>query len=85
MGRNMFTSVSRGDDGECSEFPQSMRHLFGPTQIDNSISQAIQMCWMSLPEEQRSIDEVERQIMRLVAHALQNARDDFEAFGFDKS
>ena len=81
----MYTRISSGDEDDSSELPPSLKGLFGPTQIDNSIRQAIQMCWMSLPESQRSIDEVERQIMRLVERALQNAREDSEDFGFDKS
>ena len=57
-----------------------MRQFFSPTQIDHQIRQAIQFCWMGLPKEKRNLDEVERQIRRLVDRALRDLREDFQQF-----
>ena len=66
------------DDGDFSE---KMAAMFGPQQIDQQIRQAIHFCWMTLPKERRTADEVEKQIRRLVDRALKDLRDDGEAFG----
>jgi hypothetical protein len=55
--------------------------FFGPGQVDQTVRQAVQMCWMALPKPKRSIGEVERQIRRLVDRALKDLREDREAFG----
>ena len=60
-----------------------MREMFGPTQIDQQIRQAIHLCWMGLPKEKRNVDELERQIRRLVDRALRDIRDDFDQFFSD--
>ena len=57
-----------------------MRGMFGPAQIDQQVRQAIQFCWMSLPQDKRSVDELERQIRRLVDRALKDVREDFHEF-----
>lgn len=60
-----------------------MREMLGPTQIDQQIRQAIHFCWMGLPKEKRNVDELERQIRRLVDRALRDVRDDFDQFFSD--
>ena len=67
-----------GDDPDAAD---KMRDMFGPNQVDESIRQAIHMCWMALPSAKRNIDEVDRQIRRLVDRALNDLREDSEAFG----
>lgn len=57
-----------------------MRDCFGPSQIDHQIRQAIRFCWMGLPKERRNVDELERQILRLVDRALRDLREDFDEF-----
>ena len=42
--------------------------------------QAIHFCWMSLPKDKRNVDELERQIRRLVDRALKDVREDFDEF-----
>jgi hypothetical protein len=59
---------------------EKMRQFFSPTQIDHQIRQAIQFCWMGLPKEKRNVDELERQIRRLVDRALRDLREDFDEF-----
>lgn len=58
-----------------------MAEMFGPAQIDHLIRQAINFCWMGLPAERRSADEVESQVRRIVDRALRDFRDDRQAFG----
>ena len=58
----------------------NMREMFGPGQIDKQIRDAIHFCWMGLPKDKRNIDELERQIRRLVDRALRDAREDYEQF-----
>ena len=57
-----------------------MRDMFGPAQIDQQVRQASHFCWMSLPKEKRNVDELERQIRRLVDRALKDVREDFDEF-----
>ena len=61
-----------------------MRNMFGPTQIDQQIRQAIHFCWMGLPKDNRNVDELERQIRRLVDRALRDVREDFDEFFSDQ-
>jgi hypothetical protein len=76
----MMESFSQDDPAAADRF----RKMFGPAQIDQEIRQAIHFCWMLLPEDQRSADEVERQIRRIVDRALKDFRDDSQAFGIGR-
>ena len=71
-----FEAINPDDD----EGARRMQEFFGPTQIDHFIRQAIQFCWMALPKEKRNVDELERQIRRLVDRALRDLREDFDEF-----
>ena len=72
-----------GDDDDAgSNDPMAhMKDVFGPAHVDQFIRQAISSCWMALPKERRNVDEVERQVRRLVERALANLREDDAAFG----
>jgi hypothetical protein len=65
------------DDDNAAE---KMHKFFGPTQIDHQIRQAIQFCWMAPPKEKRKVDELERQVRRLVDRALRDVREVFNEF-----
>ncbi|QDT18477.1 hypothetical protein [Gimesia chilikensis] len=58
-----------------------MRDLFSPAQVDQSVRQALMLCWMMLPDDKRNIHELEQQFRRIVDRALQNLREDGQAFG----
>ncbi|MCA9007540.1 MAG: hypothetical protein KDA70_19870, partial [Planctomycetaceae bacterium] len=58
-----------------------MRDLFSPAQVDQSVRQALQLCWMMLPQDKRNVDELELQFRRIVDRALENIREDDQAFG----
>lgn len=66
------------DDPKAEE---KMAEFFGPEQIDHQIRQALSFCWISLPKDRRSIDEVEKEIRRIVDRALKDFREDRQAFG----
>ena len=60
---------------------ERMRSFFSPQQVDQQIRQAIQFCWMSLPPERQNVDEVEKEIRRIVERAIRNLREDSDSFG----
>ncbi|HZV03953.1 MAG TPA: hypothetical protein VE999_02585 [Gemmataceae bacterium] len=62
-----------------------MRAFFGPQQVDLQIRQAIQCCWMALPPKQQRVEEVEKEIRRIVDRALQDLREDADSFGLGRS
>lgn len=77
-------AMIRMDGGEPDdEAMVRFQKLFGPTQVDQMIRQAISMCWMGLPVQKKAIDEVEKQISRMVQRALDDLREDATAFGID--
>ncbi len=59
---------------------EKMRGFFSPNQVDQLIRNSIQMLWMVLPKEKRNVDEVERQVRRVVDRALRDLREDFDNF-----
>lgn len=58
-----------------------MRSMLGPGHVDQLVRQAIQMCWMMLPEDRKTADELEKQFRRIVDRAINDTRDDAKAFG----
>jgi hypothetical protein len=74
----MYFENSSGGEGDAAE---KMADFFGPPQVDQMIRQAIQYCWMSLPKERRTPEELEKQLRRLLDRALKDFREDREAFG----
>jgi hypothetical protein len=71
----MFVENSCGDGGE------QMADLFGPSHVDHMIRQGVQFCWMSLPKERRTVEELEQQIRRIMDRTLRDFREDRQAFG----
>jgi hypothetical protein len=66
-----------------SDDPKSvdrMRSFMGPGQVDQQIRQAIQFAWMMLPDERKTVTEVERVIRQIVDRALKDFQEDAEAF-----
>jgi hypothetical protein len=66
---------------EMGEEGDRFAEMFGPAQIDPMIRQAIQFCWMGLPKDRRTAEEMETQIRRMVDRALRDFREDRKAFG----
>lgn len=61
-----------------------LRDVMGPLMVDQAIRQALQQCWMALPEKERTPDRVEHEILRVVHRALRDMREDAAAFGFSQ-
>jgi hypothetical protein len=57
-----------------------MRSFMGPGHVDQQIRQAINFAWMMLPDERKTVAEVERVIRQIVDRALKDFREDAEAF-----
>ena len=60
----------------------SRRGVMGPMMVDQSLRQAIMHCWMMLPDDQRTLDNVEKEMSRLLKRALEDMREDAASFGF---
>lgn len=65
----------------CGDAAEQMAEVFGPSHVDQFVRQAVQFCWMSLPKDRRTTEELEGQVRRLVDRALKDFRDDRAAFG----
>jgi ATP-dependent Clp protease ATP-binding subunit ClpC len=74
---------ARAEVSQMSE--EDERPLFSPNDPDQDVRHAIKSCWAALPEEVRNVNEVERQVHRIVDRALRDFRDDFEEFSRTKS
>lgn len=70
-------SLGEGDE----DAGEKLAEMFGPGQVDQSIRHAIHFCWMALPKERRTADELEKQVRRIVDRALKDFREDSEEFG----
>ncbi len=58
-----------------------MRSMHGPLSVDNALRMAVNVCWMMLPDDKKTVDAVEREIRRLVDRILADFREDAQAFG----
>lgn len=58
-----------------------MREFFSPSQVDQSVRHALQMCWIMLPNDKRNADELELQFRRIVDRVLKDMHEDDQAFG----
>jgi hypothetical protein len=73
----------KGDDSD-EENLRRMAAMMGPGHVDQMVRQAIHSAWMMLPKERRNIDELEKQIQRMVDRAIRDMREDVKQFGRDK-
>lgn len=68
-------------DSNDPDAAKKMRQMFGPGQVDEQIRQAIHICWMMLPDDRKTVDELEKQMRRIIDRAFKDLREDTEAFG----
>ena len=54
---------------------------FGPGVIDSQLRSLIQMCWFGLPDEKRTVENLEVVFRNLVDRAFRDLRDDRDTFG----
>ncbi|MCL5997161.1 MAG: hypothetical protein M1546_14060 [Chloroflexi bacterium] len=64
------------------EHGAAMRNMMGPLGVDNALRSAVQQCWMILPEDERSPERVEQEILRIIQRVLKELKEDAAAFGF---
>ena len=69
------------DDPEGND---KMRHMMGPGEVDHMVRQAIQFCWMVLPDDKKTVNELKKQFRRIVDRAIRDLREDADAFGLGK-
>lgn len=60
---------------------EEFRKTFGPGAVDEMIRQAVKICWMMLPEDRRSVDQVEQDVRRILDRILEDWREDARRFG----
>ena len=72
----MYFSASSGDEDQ-----DKMREFFGAGQVDQMVRHALHTCWMALPPEKRNMDELKRQMERLVDRAIRDWQEDQKEFG----
>ncbi len=65
--------------------PEKYRSFLGPGHATQSIGQAIQICWMMLPPDRKTVDDLEKEFRRLVDRAFRDMRDDEKSFGSKRS
>ena len=53
----------------------------GPCNVDMLIREAIRFCWLLLPCDKRTPQNVRKEILRLTERALDDMKEDMEAFG----
>lgn len=72
--------INLNDDESKEPDMSRIRSLFGPGQVDQTIRNAIQICWMMLPDEKKTPDDLEKAIREIVDRAIQDFREDANRF-----
>ena len=60
---------------------EQMREFLGAGQVDQTLRHAIHACWMALPKEKRSAEELKRQLNRMIDRAIRDMDEDRKEFG----
>lgn len=71
-------------EGDPEAAAERMADFFGPAQVDHTVRQALQFCWLALAQDRKNVAELEQQFRRIVERALKDFREDNEAFGRSK-
>jgi len=58
-----------------------VRRFMGANHVAFPIQQAIMSCWMMLPNEKKTVDNLEKELRRIFERELENFRKDSESFG----
>jgi len=81
MAMHVHHVIANRDDDSGENPMEKMSEMFGPGHVDQTVRMAIQACWMALPKERRNVEEVEKEIRRVMERALANFREDAASFG----
>jgi hypothetical protein len=68
------------NETDSTEDSDNMRSMFSPTQVDQTVRQALQICWMMLPNDRRSPEVVEAEFRRIAERAIRDFKEDHKAF-----
>ena len=60
-----------------------VRESIGAGYVDQSIRHGIQICWGALPKERKNIEEVKRQMQRLLDRAIRDLEEDRKEFDME--
>jgi hypothetical protein len=71
-----FSCSSEGEGGE-----EQMREFLSAGQVDQMVRHAIHSCWMALPKDRRNMDELKRQLNRMIDRAIRGMEEDRREFG----
>jgi hypothetical protein len=79
----MYTSIASsecfGDDS--SDSAAGLMKMFqNPAQLDQTVRQAVQLCWTVIPKDRRTPEELEKQFRRVVERALADFAEDQAEF-----
>jgi hypothetical protein len=80
----MYTSISSCDVSESDPSAATagfMAMFQTPAHLDQTVRQAVQLCWTVIPNERRTTEELETQVRRVVERALKDFAEDKAAFG----
>jgi Asp-tRNA(Asn)/Glu-tRNA(Gln) amidotransferase A subunit family amidase len=77
----VHSAIAKSDDDDGENPMEKMSEMFGPGHVDQTVRSAIQACWMALPKERRNVEEVEKEVRRIMERALANFREDAASFG----
>ncbi|HEV2969136.1 MAG TPA: hypothetical protein VGY55_04040 [Pirellulales bacterium] len=81
MAVHVHHAFEKGDDDSGENPMEKMSEMFGPGHVDQAVRSAILACWMALPKERRNVEEVEKEVRRILERALANFREDATSFG----
>jgi hypothetical protein len=80
----MYTSISSCDSSG-SDLPAGtggfIEMFQNPAHLDQTVRQAIQLCWSVIPKNRRTTEELEKQFRRVVERALKDFAEDKAEFG----
>ena len=68
-------------DSSDDENLEQAKAFFSPGTVDQMLRQAIQIAWLSLPKERRTVEQTEAVVRHLVDRALTDFREDGITFG----
>ena len=57
---------------------EKWKEMMGPGAVDQTLRSTIQMVWMTLPKERKTLDELEKEVRRLIDRAFRDMREDEE-------
>ena len=56
--------------------PQEFANALGPGAVDHMLRRAMDICWMTMARDRRSVDGLAEEMRRLLERAIQDMRQD---------